>query len=192
MPTNLSAGVQAFTSNVFLVTGDRDVVVDAGANYDVVAAVRDHGVTPDAVVITHPHPDHVGNLDALVDAFDPTVLGFDGVADADRTLADGDEVRLGDDDYVVLHTPGHEPHHVCLYSPAAGVLFSADLVFANGSFGRTDLDGGDRETLVESIDRLADTVAGEELTAMYPGHGPSVTSDPAADIDLAARSARFQ
>jgi hydroxyacylglutathione hydrolase len=191
MATNLSAGVRAFTSNAFLVTGERDVLVDAGANYDVVAELRERVDGLDAVVVTHPHPDHVGNLDAVVDAFDPEVLGYEGVEGVDRELADGDTVAAGDDDYEVLHTPGHEPHHVCLYARDAGVLFSADLVFANGSFGRTDLEGGDRDVLVDSIDRLADAVDGDGLAAMHPGHGPSVTSEPYADIELAARTARF-
>ncbi len=191
MATNLSAGVQAFTSNAFLVTGDRDVLVDPGANYDVVSKLRERVDDLDAVVVTHPHPDHVGNLDAVADAFDPEILGFEGVEEADRELADGDTVTVGDDDYEVLHTPGHEPHHVCLYSRSADVLFSADLVFANGSFGRTDLEGGDHETLVDSIDRLVDVVD-DDLAAMHTGHGPSVTSDPYADIELAARTARFR
>ena len=151
----------------------------------------DVDLSHDAVVVTHPHPDHVGNLDAVADAFAPEVFGFEGADGVDRELADGDTVTVGDDDYEVLHTPGHEPHHLCLYSRSADVLFAGDLVFANGSFGRTDLDGGDRETLVDSIDRLADLVD-DDLAAMHTGHGPSVTSDPYADIELAARTARFQ
>ncbi|SEV89392.1 MBL fold metallo-hydrolase [Halobacterium jilantaiense] len=191
MPTNLSAGVQAFTSNAFLVTGEHTVLVDPGANYDVVAAVREHVDDLDAVLVTHPHPDHVGNLDAVSDAFDPTILGFEGVDGVDRELADGDTVQIGDSDYEALHTPGHEPHHLCFYSASAGVLFAADLVFANGGFGRTDLDGGDREVLVDSIERLLDVVD-EDLDAMHSGHGPSVTDDPYFDIELAGRTAQFQ
>jgi len=191
MPENLSAGVQAFTSNAFLVTGERTVLVDPGANYDVVAAVREHVDDLDAVLVTHPHPDHVGNLDAVTEAFDPTILGFEGVDGVDRELADGDTVRVGDSEYEALHTPGHEPHHLCFYSAGAGVLFAADLVFANGGFGRTDLEGGDREVLVDSIERVLDVVD-EDLDAMHSGHGPSVTSDPYFDIELAARTAQFQ
>ncbi|WP_336037346.1 MBL fold metallo-hydrolase [Halobacterium yunchengense] len=191
MVENLAAGVQSFTSNAFLVDGDRTVLVDAGANFDAVAALRDRDADLDAVVVTHPHPDHVGNLDAVTDAFDVDVWAFDaGDGESDHELADGDTVTLGDDDYEVLHTPGHHPDHVCLYSRDAGVLFSADLVFANGSFGRTDLAGGDRATLVESIDRVADAVD-DHLEVIHPGHGPSVTTDVRENLQLAARAARF-
>jgi glyoxylase-like metal-dependent hydrolase (beta-lactamase superfamily II) len=192
MLENLSAGVQAFTSNAFLVTGERTVLVDPGANYDVVAAIREHVDDLDAVVVTHPHPDHVGNLAAVKDAFGVDAWGFDADAEGiDHELADGDTVRIGDDQYEALHTPGHEPHHLCFYSRSKGVLFSADLVFASGGFGRTDLPGGDREVLVESIERLLEVVD-EDLNAMHSGHGPSVTSDPYFDIELAARAAKFQ
>jgi len=191
MIQNLSAGVQAFTSNAFLATGERTVLVDPGANYDVVAAVREHVDDLDAVLVTHPHPDHVGNLAAVKDAFDVDAWGFEGVDGVDHELEDGDTVRVGDDQYEALHTPGHEPHHLCFYSRAAGVLFSADLVFASGGFGRTDLAGGDRAVLVESIERVLDVVD-ENLDVMHPGHGPSVTDDPYFDIELAARSANVQ
>jgi glyoxylase-like metal-dependent hydrolase (beta-lactamase superfamily II) len=192
MPENLSAGVQAFTSNAFLVTGDRTVLVDPGANYDVVAAVRERVADLDAVLVTHPHPDHVGNLGAIKDAFGVDAWGFDADGDGiDHALGDGDTVQIGDDQYQALHTPGHEPNHLCFYSQSAGVLFSADLVFASGGFGRTDLAGGDREVLAESIERLLDVVD-DDLRAMYPGHGPSVTDDPYFDLELAARSAKFQ
>ena len=191
MVTNLSAGVDAFTSNAFLVPGERPVLVDTGANYDVVAAIREHVDDLDAVVVTHPHPDHVGNLAAVKDAFGVDAWGFDADAEGiDHELADGDRVTFGDHEYEVLHTPGHEPHHLCFYSADAGVLFSADLVFQNGSFGRTDLPGGDRRTLWESIDRVRDTVD-QNLREMHPGHGPSVTEDAYAELELAARAAQF-
>ncbi|MFC3476544.1 MBL fold metallo-hydrolase [Halobacterium litoreum] len=190
MVTNISAGVQAFTSNVFLVPGERTVLVDAGANYDAVSRIREQVDALDAVVVTHPHPDHVGNLDAVRDAFDVEAWGFEGVPGVDHELSDGDTVAVGDHDYEVLHTPGHEPHHVCLYSRAADALFSADLVFGNGSFGRTDLEGGDRRTLVESIERVVDVVE-PSLDVMYPGHGPAVTTDVYENLEVAARAARF-
>jgi hydroxyacylglutathione hydrolase len=88
-----------------------------------------------------------------------------------------------------LQTPGHKTDHICLYAPSHGVLFAGDLVFANGGFGRTDLAEGDRQTLVESIERLHERVEGH-LREMHVGHGPSVTTSPLQDVELALQAAR--
>lgn len=190
MIRNLASGQAGVTSNVFLLKGERTVLVDVGGSFDVVSAVRDHVDGLDAVVLTHTHIDHVDNIDDVLEAFDVDVWGFDGDHDAvDHELADGDTVAMGDDTYEVLHTPGHKDDHICLYAPSAGVLFAGDLVFANGGFGRTDLAEGDRQTLVESIERVLDRV--EELTAIYTGHGPAIEVNPRQDVELAHQAARM-
>ena len=190
MITNLAAGVRAFTSNAFLVTGETTALVDAGANFDVVARLDEQVDALDRVYITHTHSDHVDNVPAVRTAFDVETWGYDPEhAHVDNPIADGETVRIGDHRYEALHTPGHKPDHLCFLSDAAGVCFAGDLVFANGGFGRTDLPGGDHGALVESIDRLR-TAAGDDLAALYVGHGPSMTDRPVDDIKLAARAAR--
>ncbi|HMB49119.1 MBL fold metallo-hydrolase [Natronoarchaeum rubrum] len=190
MISNLAQGVQSFTSNVFLVDGERTVLVDAGAGFDVVSAVRDRTDALDAVVLTHTHPDHVGNLADVVEAFDAPVYGFDteqpGV---ERELADEATIRLGDHEYVALHTPGHKDDHLCLYAADAGILFAGDLIFQNGGFGRTDLDEGDRAALIRSIDRVSERVDAD-LRALHAGHGPSVENEPYSHVELAGKMAR--
>jgi glyoxylase-like metal-dependent hydrolase (beta-lactamase superfamily II) len=191
MIRNLARGQQAFTSNVFLVTGDRTVLVDVGNEFDVVSAVEEHADDLDAVIVTHTHYDHVENLDSVVDAFDAPVYGFDTEQDGvEHAIADDGTVQLGDHDYQALHTPGHKNDHLCFYSEAAGVLFAGDLVFADGSFGRTDLEEGDRDLLVDSIQRVL-SVTDEDLQEMHTGHGPSVTDAPYQDIELALQAAKF-
>ena len=195
---NIAAGVDAFTSNAFLVSpeargdhavDDRTVLVDTGANFDAVSHLAGDVDHLDAVVITHTHPDHVGNVDAIRERFDVETWGFDSSHETvDNRVRDGDEVRIGTDDYRALHTPGHAVDHLCLYAPDAGVLFAGDLVFAEGGFGRTDLPGSDRSTLVESLERVLDTV-GPDLEVMHAGHGPSVVDDPLANVERALTAA---
>ncbi|MFW6376464.1 MAG: MBL fold metallo-hydrolase [archaeon] len=180
----------AFTSNAFLVTGERTALVDAGANFDVVPAIEAETDDLDAVVLTHTHPDHVGNLNRVKKAFDAEAWGYDpSQSGVDHGIDDEETVILGDHEYVALHTPGHKNDHLCFFSPSIGVLFAGDLIFQNGSFGRTDLEEGDRPALIESIDRVKARV-GEDLRELHVGHGPSVLEDPVRHVELAADMAR--
>ncbi|KTG08375.1 flavoprotein [Haloprofundus marisrubri] len=188
---NLAEGVSAFTSNAFLVEGERTVLVDTGANFDIVAELHERVDTLDTVVLTHTHPDHVGNVDAVCDAFSVETWGFDpDQPTVDNAIADESTVQIGDGEYLALHTPGHKNDHLCFYSEEASTLFAGDLVFQNGGFGRTDLPEGNRELLIESIDRLRTHIDGS-LSAMHVGHGPSVLDSPSDHVEMAARAARL-
>jgi len=192
MIQNLAAGQAGMTSNAFLVDGERTVLIDVGAGFDIVGAAREYVDDVDAVVLTHTHPDHIGNIDDVTEAFGVDVWGYDlGQAVVDHEIEGGETVQIGDHSYEAIHTPGHKNDHICLYAGANGVLFAGDLVFANGGFGRTDLAEGDRELLVESIKRLLETVD-DRLTAMHTGHGPSVTTNPQHDIELALQAAQMR
>ena len=97
MIQNLARGVQAFTSNVFLVTGDTTALVDAGANFDLVDRVTEHVDDVDRLYLTHTHPDHVENVEAARAAFDVETWGYDTEsAYVDNAVADGDTVPIGD------------------------------------------------------------------------------------------------
>ena len=189
---NIARGVQSFTSNAFLVGGERSVLVDAGSGFDAVERIETATGTLDAVALTHTHPDHVGNLESVVEAFDVDVWGFDPDSGfVDHAVADGDGIRIGDEDYEVLHTPGHKDDHVCLYSAAAGALFAGDLVFADGGYGRTDLEEGDHGALLDSLEYLLSSVD-SALSTMYVGHGRTVDADPKHHIELARQTARMR
>lgn len=83
-------------------------------------------------------------------------------------LRDGEQVRIGDLVFDVLHTPGHTEGSVCLYEERQGVLLSGDTLFPSG-WGRTDLPGGDEQQMVSSLGRLAREIAAQ--VRVLPGHG---------------------
>ncbi|HEX9609905.1 MAG TPA: MBL fold metallo-hydrolase [Candidatus Limnocylindria bacterium] len=88
---------------------------------------------------------------------------------ATQDLREGEQLRIGDLVFDVLHTPGHTEGSVCLYEERAGLLLSGDVLFA-GSYGRTDLPGGNEEQMVASLARLSRGIPGH--VRVLPGHGP--------------------
>jgi len=171
---NVTADAETFTCNAYLATGDRPTLVDAGAMDGVVEVIRAHVDALDAVVLTHQHGDHVEQLDAVLDAFDADCYAYADHPRRTDALADGDEVRIGDETCEVVSTPGHADDHVSLVGPES--LFSGDVVvhddgaFDYGSFGRTDLPGQSRERLIESIRDLLDRMP-DGVEHIYAGHG---------------------
>jgi len=75
-------------------------------------------------------------------------------------------------EFQILHTPGHTPGGVSLYSKSEGVVFVGDALFA-GSVGRTDFPGGDFNQLITAIKTKLLTLPDE--TRVYSGHGPATT-----------------
>jgi glyoxylase-like metal-dependent hydrolase (beta-lactamase superfamily II) len=88
----------------------------------------------------------------------------------------------------VVHTPGHAPDHVSLVSEST--IFSGDVVvhddgaFDYGSFGRTDIAGGNRETLIESLETVLDRLP-DSVEHMYAGHGEEFHGDVRDVIETA-------
>lgn len=88
----------------------------------------------------------------------------------DHHLTHGQQLRLGRTQFEVRHAPGHSPGHVCFV--ADGMVLAGDVLFA-GSIGRSDLPGGDYDTLLESIRR--ELLSLPDATIVHPGHGESTT-----------------
>ncbi|MFB6309653.1 MAG: MBL fold metallo-hydrolase [Salinirussus sp.] len=175
MPVHhVTADAETFTCNVFLAADGVTTLVDAGAMNGVVAAIKEHVEDVERVVITHQHGDHVEQLENVVDAFDPEVHAYSEHPLRTHTLADGDELRIGDERCEVVYTPGHADDHVSFVGRRS--LFSGDVVvhddgaFDYGSFGRTDRPGMSRDRLIESIRELLDRMPGS-VEDLYAGHG---------------------
>jgi hydroxyacylglutathione hydrolase len=168
-----------------------DTGLDAGGLIDF---LRDNELNPVAIVLTHGHVDHIGGLAALRSEFpdikvyihnldaemltDPgaNLSGMTGVPFStepeDFSLDEQDVVAQAGVELLVLHTPGHTPGGICLYSKEDGVAFVGDTLFAD-SVGRTDFPDGSMPQLITGIKEKLFTLPDE--TKVYPGHGPVTT-----------------
>lgn len=90
----------------------------------------------------------------------------------DSYLEDGETLKIGNGELKVLHVPGHSPGSVALYDKDGGYVITGDALFQS-SIGRTDLPGGDMNTLLTSIKEKLLPLPDD--TVVYPGHGPSTT-----------------
>jgi len=88
-----------------------------------------------------------------------------------RDLSEGDRIRAGAVNLLVMHTPGHTEGSISLHDVEAGILYSGDTLF-QGAWGRTDLSGGDDAAMIASLGRLAALPA---ETRVIPGHGAETT-----------------
>lgn len=119
------------------------------------------------------HEQDAGRLVKLLNRTFSRVLGGQGSPKPDVLLKDGDRIQIGDSSLKVLHTPGHTPGGICLYTE--GHVFTGDTLFV-GAVGRTDLPGGSVKTLLTSIREKIYTLP--EDTIVWPGHdyGPFPSS----------------
>lgn len=184
--TNLSEDVDDFTGNVWLIEGEETVLVDAGTGDSWQRIKQLEQV--DKVVITHSHYDHVDNLHKIVDRYSPQIYAYepDNLPVEAEELEDGDKIELSGVRFRVIHTPGHRDDSVCLYSPEEKVLFTGDLIFPEGGFGRTDLEQGDHDLLIGSIEKVAEL----DIAAFYPGHSDAVTEDASEWVEKSLENAR--
>jgi glyoxylase-like metal-dependent hydrolase (beta-lactamase superfamily II) len=168
---------------------ERAVIVDPGEEAERILGVVDElGLTVEAVLLTHTHFDHVGAVAPVARATGAPVyvsqierpvladimsyVPFAGFGpyesyEADHTLTGGEHLELAGFEIDVLFTPGHSPGHVTYSIPSERAVFSGDVLF-QGSVGRTDLPGGNWDTLLASIGELVESLP--EDTTVYPGH----------------------
>jgi hydroxyacylglutathione hydrolase len=120
----------------------------------------------------HLHPAEKPVLDFAVTSGLMYNLPFDNYTGDFIYLDENDVVKLDNDELKVLCTPGHSPGSICFYAAAQQFIISGDVLFQN-SIGRTDLPGGDFDTLIKSIKEKLFTLPDEVI--VYSGHGPATT-----------------
>jgi len=169
------------------------VVVDPGGDVEVILqTLQENGLSIKEIWLTHGHLDHAGGAMDLKAELGVEIIGPHeadrqmlanierqseqfGLPGAmknctpDRFLTEGEKVSFGEHEFEVLHCPGHAPGHVVFYNRAANFAHVGDVLF-NGSIGRTDLPGGDHETLIRSIKEKL-LPLGDDI-GFICGHGP--------------------
>jgi glyoxylase-like metal-dependent hydrolase (beta-lactamase superfamily II) len=194
-----SVVVSPFQTNCYIVgckETKEGIIIDPGDEPErILAVVNFHRLKIVAIVATHGHLDHVLAVKAVKEVTGaPFLLPeldlpiarsahiqarfynwlAEPVPDPDSFLEEGQTLSVGNLSFQVLELPGHTPGHIALYradEKGGGCLFSGDVLFA-GSVGRTDLPGGNWETLQNSLRRLMSL---PDETIVYPGHGRKTT-----------------
>ena len=173
-------------------TTQEAAVIDPGDEPDrILLALAESNLTVKLIINTHGHFDHVGANKKLKDVTGAPILihpldapmlnqlassaaawgmTAENSPPADRELQDGDQINFGKINLKVLHTPGHTPGGISLYTDHEA--FVGDTLFA-GSIGRTDFPGGSFKTLKESIQQKLFAL-GDDLK-VYPGHNQPTT-----------------
>ena len=189
-----------FAENTYLLSDtDKNCwIIDPGMSNarevaQLISAIETQGLKPLAVFNTHAHIDHILGIPALTEKYNipfalhpldtPVLMGAGASAVlfgigsftppvVTQHLSEELPLRLGAHTLKVLLAPGHSPGSVCFYNEKDGWLIGGDVLF-NGSVGRTDLPGGDTETLMNSIREQLYTLP--DAVVVHPGHGPSTT-----------------
>lgn len=187
----LSFVTTPFMENCFVIKDEGEaLVIDPGeATPELMDAIK--GVTVRTLVNTHTHIDHVGgNAEVVAQTGAELVCHPDAVEmlthvseqgamfgmqvaqspEPSRMIEEGDTVTVGSVALSVVYVPGHAPGHIALVGD--GFIIGGDVLF-QGSIGRTDLPGGDMQTLLNSIQTKFLTLPDE--TVVYCGHGPPTT-----------------
>ncbi len=190
----------SFQENTYLIydkTGEC-VVIDPGCNSDaeradLVGQIEKHNLKPVRLINTHCHVDHVFGNKFIADTYNlpleihrgeipvleavPMVCKMYNVPytpspDPGKFIEEGDIIQFGETKLETLFTPGHSPASISFYCAASDFVIAGDVLFMQ-SIGRTDLPGGDMDTLLNSIRTKLFPLG--DAVKVYPGHGPATT-----------------
>lgn len=190
----------AFSENTYVISDEtlEAVIIDPGCyareeQQELSEYIEKHQLKIKFILNTHCHIDHVLGNHYVKDKYKAPLLihkieeaqlravknyapvyGFEGFREAepDQFIDESDTVSFGNTEWKIFFLPGHSPGHVGFYDGKEKILFSADVLFQN-SIGRTDLPGGNFDTLIQSIHKKIFTLPDDVI--IYPGHGPTTT-----------------
>jgi hydroxyacylglutathione hydrolase len=153
-------------------------IIDPGYNGErFVKEVEALDLKVKGILLTHHHYDHVGGVAKIKEATGCPVHLHRADTDiykkeVDVMQEDGDVLTFGDEELVVMHTPGHTKGSVCYYSEKKKLAFTGDTIF-NVDIGRTDLEDGSPEEMKATMLNVINKWSNEIV--IYPGHGDSCT-----------------
>jgi glyoxylase-like metal-dependent hydrolase (beta-lactamase superfamily II) len=176
-------------TNCYIVTDEESnkcAIIDPGADSNTILDyIELNNLKPEAIFLTHGHFDHYMALEAVAESTDATIYIHEKEVNRNGQemrhkikdngklsfFKEGDIIHAGNLEFSILETPGHSPGSVTIKCNDA--LFTGDTLFC-GDCGRTDLEGGSREEILNSLRRLAQLEGNLEV---YPGHAESSTLD---------------
>jgi len=189
-----------FQENTFLLYDESNecIIIDAGCNEEhefkqIDSFITENNLTLKLIINTHCHIDHIMGNAYLVDKYNvPSIAHKEDIPLLERSndmalafgfniqeppvpnkfVNEGDEVKFGNTTLEVKHVPGHSPGSIALYNEKEQFVIVGDVLF-KGGIGRTDLPGGDYDTLIASINDKLFTLNSDVV--VYSGHGESST-----------------
>jgi hydroxyacylglutathione hydrolase len=189
-----------FAENCYLISradSHRCLIVDPGLDDEqIISAITEHRLQPEAILLTHGHADHIAGVDAMKRCWPdcPIIIGEQDAPkltdpelnlstrysfeitspEADQLVQEGDRLSLAGIDWEVYETPGHSIGHVVYLTKESEpwTVIGGDVLFQEG-IGRSDFPDGSHEQLVESIETRLFTLPDDTL--VLPGHGPTTT-----------------
>tara|TARA_Y100001949_G_C15988656_1_gene331756 strand:+ start:44 stop:676 length:633 start_codon:yes stop_codon:yes gene_type:complete len=185
-----------YQENTYLITeGNNCIIIDPGNYYEeenkiIKNYIEEKSLIPQFILITHTHIDHILGINFLstlypIKTYIPlsekniydemesyaTMFGMQHYTHKKdvSTIDESTNLSFMGNKITILSLPGHSPGHIAFYFKDHKICFSGDVIFKN-SIGRTDLPGGDFDTLINSIKKRLFLI--DDSTTVFPGHGP--------------------
>ena len=186
-----------FLVNTYLIYADNNdcVLIDPACNNEMEEqklqeVISNHKLSIKYILLTHTHIDHIAGCEFAKKTYSKAklvmhkdalplyenannftmVMGFNkqNLPEVDEFITEDQYIELGEDKLKVIHTPGHANGSICLYAEKYGFVVSGDVLFLQ-SIGRSDLPGGNHQTLLNSIKNKLLSLPPD--TKVFPGHG---------------------